>query len=177
MFLTWLFILADTHIFTADCQQLLTCCSLFPHFTHRESPAFVAVFLNLFNSASLPNPSSLSPPLNYRPEHRQWRTSHLVSFLGHIALERFHYQPSSRSPDLRAKIDAGKFEDLTKHGKGKKGDYVRAVVNGQQKRMSGCEDGIDGSCKWETWKEWVEQRVERWKDWEGVCEKDGSTTS
>lgn len=50
-------------------------------------------------------------------------------------------------------------------------DYVRAVVNGQHEVMGGCEDGVDGSCKWETFKGFVEERAERWGDWAQVCEK------
>ncbi|KAK4686422.1 acid phosphatase, partial [Tremellales sp. Uapishka_1] len=122
---------------------------LFPSFTHRESPGFVAVFLNLYNGTSSPHPASEEPPLDYRPANRAWRTSHLVSFLGHIALERYHC-----------------------HGKsGKKGDYVRAVVNGKHERMSGCEDGLEGSCRWETFETWINDRAERWDDWASVCDK------
>ncbi|WRT70288.1 uncharacterized protein IL334_007286 [Kwoniella shivajii] len=118
---------------------------LHPSFTHRESPAFVAVFLNLFNSTSHPHPASETPPLDHRVDDRAWRTSHLVSFLGHVALERYH----------------------CKHD----GDYVRAVVNGIQQTMSGCEDGLEGSCKWKTFDKWIDQRAARWGDWESVCEK------
>ena len=123
---------------------------LHPHFTHRESPGFVAVFLNLFNDTDQPHPSSETPPLDHRVDDRQWRTSHLSSFLGHIALERFH----------------------DKH---KKGDYVRAVVNGRHKVMGGCEDGVGRSCQWKTFKVWVEERGKRWSDWESVCRVDHST--
>ncbi|OCF61165.1 hypothetical protein L486_00810 [Kwoniella mangroviensis CBS 10435] len=119
---------------------------LHPSFTHRESPAFVAVFLNLFNSSSHPHPASEVPPLDHRVDDRAWRTSHLVSFLGHVALERFHC-------------------------KGDKEEYVRAVVNGRAEKMSGCEDGKEGSCKWKTFDKWVDERAQRWGDWESVCEK------
>jgi acid phosphatase len=129
----------------------LTCCSLHPHFTHRESPAFVAVFLNLFNDTSLPNPSSIDPVLDHRPLNRQWRTSHLVSFLGNIALERFECEPETEGGEV--------------------GEYVRAMVNGREKVMGGCEDGVGGSCKWESWKNWLEERNGRWGDWASVCEK------
>ncbi|WWD19579.1 hypothetical protein CI109_104040 [Kwoniella shandongensis] len=118
---------------------------LHPSFTHRESPAFVAVFLNLFNSTSHAHPASEAPALDHRVPDRAWRTSHVVSFLGHIALERFHH----------------------KHN----GDYVRAVVNGRHEIMSGCEDGLDGSCKWKTFHDWITERAERWGDWESVCDK------
>ncbi|WWD03521.1 hypothetical protein V865_001574 [Kwoniella europaea PYCC6329] len=119
---------------------------LHPSFTHRESPAFVAVFLNLFNSSSHAHPAFEVPPLDHRVDDRAWRTSHLVSFLGHVALERFHC-------------------------KGDKEEYVRAVVNGRAEKMSGCEDGKEGSCKWKTFDKWVDERAQRWGDWESVCEK------
>ncbi|WVQ84695.1 hypothetical protein IAT38_006851 [Cryptococcus sp. DSM 104549] len=118
---------------------------LHPSFTHRESPAFVAVFLNLFNSTDLPHPASHSPPLDHWHRNRSWRTSHLVSFLGHVALERFHCKGD--------------------------GDYVRARVNGKQQIMSGCEDGVEGSCKWETFYKFVDDRAALWGDWESVCDK------
>ncbi|WWC64640.1 uncharacterized protein I303_107251 [Kwoniella dejecticola CBS 10117] len=123
---------------------------LHPSFTHRESPAFVAVFLNLFNSSSHAHPSSEAPPLDHRVDDRAWRTSHLVSFLGHVALERYHCKGKKHGDD---------------------GDYVRAVVNGRAEKMSGCEDGLEQGCKWETFDKWVDERAERWGDWESVCEK------
>lgn len=122
--------------------------SLFPHFTHRESPAFVATFLNLFNSTALPHPSSEDPVLDHRPTQRQWRTSHLVSFLGHIALERFECEGADE------------------------GEYVRTLVNGKAYEMGGCTDGPEESCKWDTWVDWVEERATRWGDWENVCKVD-----
>lgn len=69
----------------------------------------------------------------------------MVSFLGNIALERFECEDQET--------------------------YVRALVNGREKVMGGCEDGLGGSCKWESWKQWVDERGERWGDWAGMCEK------
>ncbi|WVF73032.1 hypothetical protein IAT40_007850 [Kwoniella sp. CBS 6097] len=134
---------------------------LHPSFTHRESPAFVAVFLNLFNASTHPHPSSEVPPLDHRVDDRAWRTSHLVSFLGHVALERYH----CGGGDIRG---GGKGKDR-KHDKV---DYVRAVVNGIQETMSGCEDGLEGSCKWETFDKWIDERAQKWGDWESVCDKE-----
>ncbi|KAK1926605.1 histidine phosphatase superfamily [Papiliotrema laurentii] len=118
---------------------------LFPSFTHRESPAFVAIFLNLYNSTSLELPATAPPSLEKRPENWAWRTSHLISFLGHISLERFKNDESDES-------------------------FVRAVVNGKQEEMGGCSDGIWQTCKWETFKAWVEERAQQYADWESVCE-------
>lgn len=164
---------------------------LHPSFTHRESPAFVAVFLNLYNGSDVTFPASTDLPLDHRIDDRAWRTSHLVSFLGHIAIEKFKC-PVDRwhTPgELKSviPISAGEVEgiqalDLDIEGEGdddlkkrkrkpKHASFVRAVVNGKMERMADCEDGIGHACKWETFGEFVNQRAERWGDWESVCDK------
>ncbi|GHJ85260.1 hypothetical protein NliqN6_1662 [Naganishia liquefaciens] len=125
-------------------------------FTHRESPAFVATFLNLYNTTRDGMPAaSLPPALDHRPEPRQWRTSELVPFLGHVALERF-----SCGVQLTGVA-----------GERKSDDYVRAMVNGKFEKMIGCEDGLEGSCKWDTFSSWVDDRIERFGAWDEVCTK------
>lgn len=103
----------------------------------------MAVFLNLYNSTELAHPASEPLPLDHRVDGRSWRTSHLVSFLGHVALERFKDDEES---------------------------FARVVINGKQEVMGGCDDGVAGSCKWSTFEKWIEERVDRWSDWESVCE-------
>ncbi|CDZ97842.1 Multiple inositol polyphosphate phosphatase [Phaffia rhodozyma] len=132
---------------------------LHPFFTHRESPGFASVFLNLYNrteaQGGIGQSAGIDPPLDRIPEDRQWMTSHLVPFLGHIALEQFEYIPPKGT-------DAN---DLVK----KKEKFVRCVVNGKVEIMGGCQDGIEESCKWETFINWVDERAARWGTWEEVC--------
>ncbi len=45
-------------------------------------------------------------------------------------------------------------------------------MNGKNEIMGGCEDGVEGSCNWETFQRFVEERAERWSDWTSVCGKD-----
>ena len=136
---------------------------LFPSFTHRESPVFVAVFLNLYNASFLEHPASEVPPLDHRLERRAWRSSRLISFLGHVALERFECDTSDEVvPDSTKKHN--------KKGKKDGQSYVRAVVNGKQEVMGGCEDGPGGACKWGTFRDFVDGRVEKYGDWESVCD-------
>lgn len=78
-------------------------------------------------------------------EPRPWRTSELVPFLGHIAIERLH----SESGDNQ--------------------DYVRVLVNGKMERMPGCEDGLDGTCKWDTWEQWLQTRKDTFHGFEKIC--------
>jgi hypothetical protein len=132
-------------------------------FTHRESPAFVATFLNLYNDTVNGMPAASVPPATeFRPEPRQWRTSELVPFLGHIALERFScgiQDPASAS------VAEGK--------KDTSNDYVRAMVNGKFERMIGCDDGLGRACRWDTFEKWVDARLEVWGEqwWDEVCTK------
>lgn len=126
-------------------------------FTHRESPAFVATFLNLYNGTKNPSPSSFSglglPTVGgveisttHRVDPRPWRTSELVPFLGHITIERLH-------------SDAQNAE----------GDYIRVLVNGKMERLPGCEDGPGGTCGWDSWKQYIQDRRDIFHGFESVC--------
>ncbi|ORX36155.1 histidine phosphatase superfamily [Kockovaella imperatae] len=139
---------------------------LHPSFTHRESPAFVAVFLNLYNSSSLAHPASEPLPLDHRVDDRAWRSSHLISFLGHVALERFKCTGTEDT-----KPHGLLEEDYLIRPGSPSHSFVRAVVNGKAETMTGCEDGPEGSCRWKTFRKFVDDRVERWGDWESVCDK------
>lgn len=119
--------------------------------THRESPAFVSVALNLYNvtTPSGDAPSSSPPPTDYRPIGRSWKTSELVPFLGNIALER---------------LSCGKRS-------AREGDFVRALVNGKGESMGGCQGGPGDSCPFNIFEDWVEARKVRWGGWEEACAK------
>lgn len=119
-------------------------------------------------------------PLDHRVDDRAWRTSHLVSFLGHVALERFQcphdrwHTPGLPGDTYLSGTDmegAGEVGEEKKKKKKEFVSYVRAVVNGKMERMGQCEDGIGHACKWETFEKFVQTRSERWGDWESVCDK------
>jgi len=137
--------------------------SLHAFFTHRESPAFSSTVLNLYNSTDvvLGLGADTPPPTDHRPEPRQWRTSEMVSFLSHIALERLSCKAGSEG--VPAAIKGKEDEDPS---------YVRVMVNGQQANMHGCESGPAGTCEWEEWKEWMDERLDRYSDWDAACEND-----
>jgi acid phosphatase len=120
-------------------------------FTHRESPAFVSVALNLYNvtTPSGDAPSSAPPPTDVRPVGRSWKTTEIVPFLGNIALER---------------LSCGKRS-------AREGDFVRALVNGKGESMGGCQGGPGDSCPFDIFEAWVEARKVRWGGWEEVCAK------
>ncbi|KDE07625.1 hypothetical protein MVLG_02088 [Microbotryum lychnidis-dioicae p1A1 Lamole] len=112
---------------------------LFPYFSHREEPAVVLVALGLWNT------TTIDP---HRLDHdRAWHTSHLLPFLGHIALERL----SCKGDDT---------------------DYMRILVNGAPQKVPACHHGRGGSCPLDEWAEYVQERQELYIDFEGACKKD-----
>ena len=123
--------------------------------------------LNLYNATddALGPSAFLPPPTDHRPEPRQWRTSEMVSYLSHIALERFSCEPGSEG------VPAAMYK---RNGDDKDEDpsFVRVMVNGQQANMHGCESGPAQSCPWEEWKEWIDDRLEQYSNWEGNCDKE-----
>lgn len=131
-------------------------------FTHRESPAFVSTVLNLFNSTDpeLGPAAGADPDLTRRPEPRQWKTSNMVAFLGHVAIEKFECDKDSLEDHYV--VNGNKHEQRP--------SFVRVMVNGQQAMMHGCDSGPGQSCAWEEWKEWIDGRLEHWNNWNEMCE-------
>jgi hypothetical protein len=68
----------------------------------------------------------------------------MVSYLSHIALERFSCAPGSEGVPISMRT--GDDEDE--------------------------ESGPAQSCAWEEWKEWIDDRLEQYSDWEGNCDKE-----
>lgn len=115
---------------------------LFTAFTHREEPPFALVALGLWNT------TDADLPLDRMPEKRLWKTSHVIPFLGHVALERI-----------------GCSND-------RKEDYVRVMVNGAPQQLPACHDGPGGSCSLDDFEAFVKERVELYKDFDGACKKE-----
>ncbi|GAA5897746.1 hypothetical protein JCM6882_000084 [Rhodosporidiobolus microsporus] len=114
---------------------------LFPYITHREEPAFALVALGLWNT------TDDALPTDRNPEDRQWKSSHVIPFMGHVALER-----------LSCKAD-------------KENDYIRVIVNGAPQKLE-CQEGPGGSCRMDKFEEFVKERVEKYADFEGACNKE-----
>ncbi|GAA6055289.1 hypothetical protein JCM3770_004821 [Rhodotorula araucariae] len=131
---------------------------LFVYFTHREEPPIALTALGLWNTTteSLP-PTSM-------PKDRLWKTSHLLPFLGHIAIERLHCEPEELSG---SSWFAGTGPAPTHPRK----DYVRILVNGAPQELPHCHDGPGGTCLLGDFEKYVRGRVEEFKDFEGACKK------
>ncbi|GAA5964145.1 hypothetical protein JCM8115_005361 [Rhodotorula mucilaginosa] len=127
---------------------------LFPYFTHREEPPVALVALGLWNT------TTEQLPTDSMPKDRLWKTSHLLPFLGHVAIERL----SCDAPPQHS--------SLTTAARGRKEEYIRVMVNGAPQPLGECQDGPGGSCKMDEFAQFVERRMELYGDISGACKKE-----
>ncbi|GJN91040.1 hypothetical protein Rhopal_004055-T1 [Rhodotorula paludigena] len=133
---------------------------LFVYFTHREEPPVALTALGLWNT------TTESLPTDHIPEGREWQTSHLLPFLGHVAIERLHCDSTASSPpSLLSRLA---IKPVPSHPKK---DFVRVVVNGAPQQLPECHDGPGGSCKLADFEQFVRRRAEEFGDFEGACAK------
>ncbi|GAA5898393.1 uncharacterized protein JCM6883_001009 [Sporobolomyces salmoneus] len=123
----------------------------FTYITHREEPPLAAVALGIWNTTSLPT--------DHIEKGREWQTSHLLPFLGHITIERLACEVAEFSED--GGDDEGETED-----------YIRIVINGAPQPLPYCQDGPGRSCGMEEFAQHVKDRAELYKDQEGACKKE-----
>ncbi|GAA5845545.1 hypothetical protein JCM11251_002089 [Rhodosporidiobolus azoricus] len=114
---------------------------VFIYVTHREEPAFALTALGLWNM------TDDQFPTDRNPEDRVFKSSHIIPFLGHVALERMSCEAD------------------------KENDYIRVMVNGAPQLLESCQDGPGGSCRMDLFEEFVKERTERYKDFDGACKK------
>lgn len=121
---------------------------LFVYFTHREEPPVALVALGIWNQ------TEVGPlPLDSRPDNRVWQTSHVLPFLGHVAIERLECN-ISKKPNERE-------------------EYARVIVNGAVQRLprKDLADGPGHSCRLDRFQKYVQSRVEMYGDFNKACEK------
>lgn len=114
---------------------------LYFSFTHRELPPAVLVAMGLFNNSAFGGTAdSLNDtmPLERINHHRAWKSSHILPFLGNIAIERLQCAGSYG------------FED---------GEYYRILVNSAPQELPGCDDGPGTTCSREGFSGYVQARV------------------
>lgn len=113
--------------------------NLFAYFTHREEPPMALVALGIWNQ------TKVGPmPFDHRPDNRVWRTSHVLPFLGHVALER-----------LRCKDE--------------KNDFIRTIVNGAVQKLDHCQSGPGYSCPIKQFSQFVESRMDEYGGIDEAC--------
>ncbi|KAK5653758.1 hypothetical protein OQA88_7915 [Cercophora sp. LCS_1] len=101
---------------------------LYVSFTHRELPPTVLVAMGLFNNSEpggLPERINDTMPLDRINHRRAWKSSHILPFLGNVAIERLNCTGSYGFPD---------------------GEYYRALVNNAPQQLPQCSNGPGTSC-------------------------------
>ncbi|CAL1697231.1 unnamed protein product [Somion occarium] len=124
---------------------------LYFSFTHREEPPFILTALNLFNNSAYSANSNINSTMptteiNYL---RAWKTSEILPFLGHVALERLECEPDIPSFTTDS--------------------YVRALVNSAPIPIPGCQSGPGASCPLGEFMRYVEERSQTYGDFVGLC--------
>lgn len=114
----------------------------FIYFTHREEPPVALVALGIWNQ------TKVGPlPTDRRPDDRHWMTSHVLPFLGHVAIEKLECGSKKPKP------------------------FVRVLVNGAAQRLPRPElsDGPGGSCEMGRFQAYVKERAELYGDFTSAC--------
>ncbi|KAK0725275.1 histidine acid phosphatase [Lasiosphaeris hirsuta] len=112
---------------------------LYVSFTHRELPPTVIVAMGLFNN-SAPGGGDINAtmPLDRINHRRAWKSSHILPFLGNIAIERLNCSGSYGFSD---------------------GEYYRALVNNAPQELPDCFDGPGTSCSRDGFESYLQARV------------------
>lgn len=124
---------------------------LFFYFTHREVPPFVATALGIFNSSSHEGYDEF--PTTHVNHVRAWKMSDLIPFLGHVGMEKM----TCKRPD-------------TKDGSGDGEEFIRFIANTAPRPLPLCQNGPGASCPFKEFKKIVAAGMEKYGDFDGVCE-------
>lgn len=112
---------------------------LYVSFTHRELPPTVVVAMGLFNN-SAPGGGDINAtmPLDRINHRRAWKSSHILPFLGNVAIERLNCSGSYGFSD---------------------GEYYRALINNAPQELPDCFDGPGTSCSRRGFESYLQARV------------------
>ncbi|KAI1121966.1 histidine phosphatase superfamily [Nemania abortiva] len=124
---------------------------MYVSFTHRELPPMVAVAMGLFNNSAFGGSEAAvndTMPLDRINYRRAWKSSHLLPFLGNLAIER-----------LDCKGTYG-YDD---------GEYYRVLVNSAPQPLPDCADGPGASCSRSGFERYVQDRVDMFRGFSERC--------
>ncbi|KAI1267328.1 histidine acid phosphatase [Xylariaceae sp. FL1019] len=138
---------ATANLLLSDDSEL----DMYVSFTHRELPPMVMVAMGLFNNSDFGGSESAindTMPLDRINYRRAWKSSHVLPFLGNLAIERLNCTGSYG------------FED---------GDYYRALVNSAPQPMPDCADGPGTSCSRTGFEQYLQDRVDMFQGYSEKC--------
>ncbi|KAK3385155.1 histidine acid phosphatase [Podospora didyma] len=113
---------------------------LYISFTHRELPPAVLVAMGLFNNSEFSEGGNVNDtmPLDRINGRRAWKSSHILPFLGNIAIERLNCTGAYGYAD---------------------GAYYRALVNNAPQPLPECGDGPGTSCSQAGFETYLQDRA------------------
>lgn len=115
---------------------------------HRQMPPVILTALGLYNDSEYTAASNANSafPLNQINYHRAWKSSEIIPFLGHVALERLNCMSAAYT-----------------------GSFIRVLVNSSPKPLPGCSDGPGASCPLGQYMDYIKQRNELFEDFSKAC--------
>jgi len=149
-------------------------------FTHREEVPLVTHALDLFHGHS---DESAEMPVDHINYDRSWKTSEIIPFLGHVAIERMQCDEDVVPEAALLKHHKKHKKHHHKHHKGDKDKkpehpepepvtipFVRIIVNGSPQVHPSCNDGPAGMCSLEDFIELVQKLPSEYGDLEKICQ-------
>ncbi|KAI1827451.1 histidine acid phosphatase [Xylaria intraflava] len=124
---------------------------MYVSFTHRELPPMVIVAMGLFNNSAFgDNGAAINEtmPLDRINHRRAWKSSHLLPFLGNIAVERLNCAGTYGYDD---------------------GDYYRVLVNSAPQPFPDCADGPGTSCSRSGFEKYLQNRIDMFQGFSEKC--------
>ncbi|KAI0405616.1 histidine acid phosphatase [Xylaria palmicola] len=124
---------------------------MYVSFTHRELPPMVTVAMGLFNNSAFGggefgiNDTMPLDRINYR---RAWKSSHILPFLGNLAIERLSCKGTYGYSD---------------------GEYYRVLVNSAPQPLPGCTDGPGTTCTRSGFEQYIQNRVDAFQGFSNKC--------
>ncbi|PLB36780.1 putative histidine acid phosphatase [Aspergillus candidus] len=122
---------------------------LYVSFTHREVPPVIVTALGLYNNSDFSgaNNANLTMPTDRINYHRAWKSSEILPFLTHVAIEKMECSA-----------------DGYNHG-----DYYRVLVNSSPQPLTECRDGPSESCSAGEFLRFVDERGVQYGDFGVAC--------
>ncbi|KAI0906774.1 histidine acid phosphatase [Ustulina deusta] len=124
---------------------------IYVSFTHRELPPMVVVAMGLFNNSAFGGSGSAindTMPLDGINHRRAWKSSHVLPFLGNLAMERLNCNGTYGYDD---------------------GEYYRVLVNSAPQPLPGCADGPGTSCSRNGFERYIQDRVDTFHGFSEKC--------
>lgn len=124
---------------------------MYVSFTHRELPPMVMVAMGLFNNSDFGGSESAindTMPLDRINYRRAWKSSHLLPFLGNLAIERLDCSGTYGYDD---------------------GDYYRVLVNSAPQPLPDCADGPGTTCSRSGFEQYIQDRADIFRGYSDKC--------